>query len=193
MYLKEQYKSELQNYTVHITHEFDLSVLSRGIYIVITEAKRIPPHIGMLIDGKYSSLTVKGNEIEIQAGVIFKNIMLRKVPSLFIKIKDHPVFSFSYLNELLFECVTEHERVEAEGATCLTPVKNFFKEGYQVSSVGINFLFDLLPALKAAELIQGTAAYNVEEEIKGGQFSLPTYTFNEINERIRQVRIEVTR
>jgi hypothetical protein len=68
----------LQNYPVHITEEFGLTDLSKGIYLVITEAKRIPPHIGLMVNGKYSSLTVKGNEVEVQAGVLLKNIMLRK-------------------------------------------------------------------------------------------------------------------
>jgi hypothetical protein len=118
--------------------------------------------------------------------------MLRKIPSLFVGIKDHPVFSADYLNELLTECVTEHSRVEEDGATCLTPVKTFFREAFQVNGQEVNFLFDLLPLLQSAELLKGTGGCNLEAGV-GEMFYLPTYSFNEINERIRQVRLEFSK
>lgn len=171
---------------VHINKEFSPAELARGIYIVITEANRIPPHIGMMIDGKFSSLTVKGNETDVPAGVLVKNIMLRKIPSLFIRIADHPVFSRAYLHELLVSCVTEFRRVEAGGPTCLVPVKNFFKEAYHICPDEIHYLFHLLPTLEENGLISGTAAFH----IAGNKFELPFYSADEINERIAKVRME---
>ena len=37
--------------------------LQTGLYIVIINASKVPPHIGLIIDNKYHSLNIKGRDI----------------------------------------------------------------------------------------------------------------------------------
>lgn len=177
-------------YKIEISDDFTLSHLEKGIFIVISEIKKIPPHVGMIIDGHFSSLTVKGSEINISIGVFFKNIQLRKIPTLIIKISHHPVFSDSFLNELFVSCVTENKRVEAGGPTCLSPVKSFFNEAFHVSTENIEFVFDLVPLLEKNGLITGSAIYFFEKKKAQNYFTFSTYTKKEINSQIEKVRLD---
>ena len=42
------------------------SALNTGCYLCIWHANKIPPHIGILIDGSYFSLKVKGKDTKKQ-------------------------------------------------------------------------------------------------------------------------------
>ncbi|MBC7863844.1 MAG: hypothetical protein IAF38_12790 [Bacteroidia bacterium] len=177
-------------FSIKVDGEISLSDLRKGVFISVIDANKIPPHIGICINGNFSSLTIKGHELNVGAGVLLKNCSLRRIPALFIKIKDHPVFSYNYLDELLQSCIAEHKRVDVNGPTCLTPVKQFFKEGFHVDVNEIDFLFQLLPQLQKNELIVSCYSANITNETANGNYTLPVYTKNQIDERIEKVRLE---
>lgn len=158
--------------------------LQKGIYIVVLHATRIPPHIGLIIDKEYHSLTIKGQDCNTPLDALLRNITQRKIASLFIKINSHPVFSNSYLSEHFILNVKQFTRVDTGIATCLSPLKLFFDEVYNVSMEDVHFLYDLLPVLYSKELINSIDSLFIDEPI----FQLPYYTLTEINEEIKLVR-----
>lgn len=109
---------------------------------------RVPPHIGLLIDNVYHSLSIKGQELNVSGDALLKNISLRKIPSVFIEIKKHPVFSNLHLAEAFAEQVKQFDRVNATGNTCLSPVRLFFGEFYALDGAKIELVFDLLEQLE---------------------------------------------
>src|ERR1017187_4375714 len=92
-------------FPIPIKAEYKSDAIQRGVYLVLLNANLVPPHIGMLIDSHYHSLTIKGQEVAIKGSVLVKNISLRKIPTVFIKIKKHPVFSSHYLSDTFIEQV----------------------------------------------------------------------------------------
>src|ERR1043165_2533838 len=93
--------------------------LRKGLYIAVVHATRIPPHIGLIADGKYHSLSVKGQDINVPGDVFPRNTDLRKNPSVFIKIKAHSTFRDNYLGEHFITDVQQFRRVDVGVATCL--------------------------------------------------------------------------
>jgi hypothetical protein len=160
--------------------------LQKGIYIVIVHATRIPPHIGMIINGNYHSLSIKGQNINTPVSTLLKNSSLRKIPTVFIKIKPHPTFSDLYLNEHFITNVQQFKRVDTGIATCLSPLKLFFDEAYYLSMQNVNYLYELLPLLESKGLIESAGSMNVDEI----NYQLPVYTIKEINAGIAEVRKE---
>ena len=158
----------------------------KGLFIAIVHATRIPPHIGIVADEKYHSLSIKGQNLNIPAEALLKNISLRKIPALFIKIKPHSTFSDIYLSEHFITDVQKFNRVDADVATCLSPIKLFFEEVYNLSMKDVNYLYELLPVLEAEGLIEDAISMNIDEN----NYCLPVYTIKEINEGIKQVRKE---
>jgi len=169
---------------IYIDQSFYANAVKKGIYMVLLHANRVPPHIGIMIDNEYHSLTLKGQELNISGNVLLKNCGVRKIPTIFIKIKKHPVFSNQHLNECFIEQVKMFEKVNTEGNTCLSPIKLFFDEFYAIDKSKIGLIFDLLDALKENDFVTETCGMNLGE-MNGNIFYLQPY-----NEAELQLQIE---
>ncbi|HET8962749.1 MAG TPA: hypothetical protein VFM99_02545 [Chitinophagales bacterium] len=169
--------------------KFDEAELFNGVYIVVLHACRIPPHVGIIADKHYHSLTIKGQDYNVPIQALIRNIDQRKISSLFIKIKPHTTFSYSYLREHFILNVQQFPRVDRNTATCLSPIKLFFEEIYDVSMKDVHFLFELLPRLEAEKLIEHYSALFVDEQA----YQLPVYTQDQLDDEIEIARSEVQR
>jgi hypothetical protein len=167
--------------------EFNEAELSNGVYIVAMHATRIPPHIGLIIDKQYHSLSIKGQDFNTPVKALLKNIEQRKIPSLFIKIKSHTTFSHAYLKEHFILNIQQFPRVDKDVATCLSPIKLFFNEVYDVGMDDVDFLFHLLPKLQATELLEHTTTLFIDEK----KYQLPVYTKEELDTEIENARKEI--
>ena len=159
---------------IHILKEYKPADMTKGNYLVLLHADKIPPHIGLLIDNTFHSLTVKGQELNIKGNVLLKNISLRKICTVFIKIKKHPVFSNNHLNEAFIEQVKQFDKVNDDNNTCLSPIRLFFDEFYAIPQEQVKLVFDLLDALKKNDFIDTTCATN-HVALKENMFYLQTY------------------
>ncbi len=178
--------SEELNYQLKISKAFKEEDLLKGLFIVVVHATRIPPHIGIIADKAYQSLSVKGQNINTPVNVLLKNSSIRKIPTLFIKVKPHPTFSDIYMREHFITNVQLFKSVDVGVATCLTPIKLFFEEVYNVPMKDVNYLYELLPLLESQGLIDYATSMNVDEKT----YRLPVYTQKDINAGIEQVRKE---
>jgi hypothetical protein len=176
---------------IYINGSFYANAIKKGIYLVLQHANRIPPHIGIMIDNEYHSLNVKGQELNVSGTALLKNIGLRKIPTVFIKIKKHPVFSNQHLNESFVEQVKQFDRVNSEGNTCLSPIKLFFDEFYAIKKENVHLIFDLLDGLKENDFIDETCGMNLGET-KGNIFYLQPYNASDLQLRINS-ELEKTR
>jgi hypothetical protein len=167
-----------------IDKQFNSTDLLKGMYIVVIHATRIPPHIGLIADAKFHSLSIKGQDINTSVEALIKNSNQRKIPSLFIKIKPHNTFSELYLKEHFITNIQQFPKVDIAVATCLSPVKLFFEEVYNVAMDDINYLF--VPKLYSEGLIENISSLFVDEK----KYQLPVYTDIEINAGITQARNE---
>ncbi len=171
---------------LNIDSHFNEDSLSKGVYLVIIHALRIPPHIGIIAGGAYHSLTIKGQEINQSIAVLIKNTRIRKIPSVFLKVKPHDTFSTDYLKEHFITNVQQFPIVNIGVATCISPVKSFFEEAFGVSMADVNYIYELIPRLIERGLIENISALFVDENT----YCLPTYSAQEVNGRIEQVRTE---
>lgn len=169
-------------YTLFIDHAFDEAKLQEGVYLVILHAIRVPPHIGLIAGGHYYSLSIKGQELDVPVAALVRNVMLRKIPALFIRIgsgKDE-------LREEAVAAVRRFPKVEAGKSTCLSPVKLFFEKNYRMPAGDVKYIFELLPKLDAQGLTGAISSLHIAE----GAFQLPFYTMDEINVGIAKAEQE---
>ena len=169
---------------IHINKDYKPDELKKGIYLVLLNANHLPPHIGLLIDSVYHSLTIKGQELNINGGVLLKNISLRKIATVFIKLKKHPVFSNQFLNETFIEQVKLFDRVNEVENTCMSPIRLFFDEFYALPKENIKLIFDLLRGLKENDFIDETYGANLGE-LKENIFYLHTYNEKDLKKQIK--------
>jgi hypothetical protein len=160
--------------------------LLRDAWLVILHTKRIPPHVGILTNGNYNSLTIKGHELNISVEALLKTISQRKIESVFVKLLPHPVFSAYYQLEVFQEMIKQFPMVKQNEATCLSPVKLFLEEFYALTIDKSELLFQLVNRLSENNYIKQVSAINIALPENG--FELPLYTPSHLQKRIQQER-----
>lgn len=175
-------------YTIPVSTAFDEKDLGKNTWLVILHASRIPPHVGMLIDGNYNSLTIKGHELNVGIGVLIKTIQQKKIEALFVQLKKHPVFSTGYQLDVCQLYIRQFTQVKQHEASCLSPVKLFLQEFYALCLNENELLYELTERLKQNNYISFAAGLNVEGKLEQDQFSLPMYTHEELQKVIQSER-----
>lgn len=173
-------------YSISIQHDFNESLLNKGTWLVILHACRIPPHIGVIIDGNYNSLTIKGQELNISSLALVKTIQQKKIETLFIQLKYHPVFSTDYQKEICQYFIKQYKEVKQFESTCLNPVKQFLQEFYALPVLKQELMFELIERLKQNEYIDKTFGVNLSHV---DEFYLPVYTQAELQDVITKERL----
>jgi hypothetical protein len=164
--------------------------LEKGVFLVVLHAGRIPPHIGLVADGLYHSLSIKGRDLNVPLEVLTKSVLQRKIPSLFIQIKTGSELLPEVLGAAFQTDVQRYHRVDIGVATCLSPLKHFFARTWKLDLTQVNYLYQLLPLLEKQELLGCSYGWNMEALLQEGSFRLPYYTMTEINKGITGVRTE---
>lgn len=173
-------------YTLTVSTDFDEKLLMRNSWLMILHASRIPPHVGMIINGAYSSLTIKGHELDIKAEVLLKTIAQKKIETLAIQLVKQPVFSLDFQKEVFEEYVRQFDKVEAHKASCLSPVKLFIQEFYALRYDPNELLFEITERLKQNSYIDKILGFNVNDKLTEGGLSLPLYSHQKLQEVIEQ-------
>jgi len=176
----------LISYQLKSTNIFSADELKKGVVLVLLHARRIPPHVGMIIDKTYQSLTIKGHELSVSLDALLRTINHKDKEVIFIKIKKHPTFSDEYLKEHFVSNILQFDKVEENGATCLHPIRLFFEEAYSLNTENVNYVFDLIEEINKNNMVDAVFFKNIQADI----IELPVYNQRDINEGICKATIE---
>jgi hypothetical protein len=165
----------------------DTLVLSKATWLVILHASRIPPHVGLMIDGNYNSLTIKERELNVGSEVLLKMIAQKKIEALFLKMVKHPVFSSGHQLSIFQEQLGQFTTVKQNEATCLSPLKLFFEEFYAVRNNKEQLFYDFVDELYQNDYIIQAVGLNIIHNLNNN-FTLPHYTNEELQQRIANER-----
>lgn len=174
-------------YKIKVSEANDAKKLTKNIWLVILHASRIPPHVGILVDGNYNSLTIKGHELNVSVEALIKTITQKKIESIFIQLPPHPVFSLDYIREISQLYIQQHTHVKHNEATCLSPIKLILQEFYAIPALDNELLFEVVERLHQNQYVNDVVALNVSE-IKNNEVSLPIYTNEELQRVIETER-----
>lgn len=165
----------------------DVSVLSKGTWLVILHASRIPPHVGLMIDGNYNSLTIKEREMNVKVEALLKTIANKRIESLFLKLVKHPVFSSDHQLSIFQEQLNQFSSVKPNEATCLSPLKLFFQEFYAVQNNVNQLFYDFADELFQNDYIMQAIGFNMINS-ENNTITLPHYTNEQLQQRIASER-----
>lgn len=161
------------------------SKLTKGFFIYLQNIDKVPPHLGIVLDGKNYSLSACGKAVGDSAEGLLRLIYRKKTKVLFFSINNEEGL---FTPKVITQILEKYTSISAENTSCLTPIKDFFSEAMDLNTEGLNFIFNLLPELYRKKLITEVQAFNMEGLIQEGSYAMRTYTFKEINERIRQLQ-----
>ena len=146
--------------------------LNSGFFLCIWHANKIPPHIGVIIDGSYFSLKVKGKDANIPVQDIVKLINRKGICSVFVKIDIN--FNKFYVEEVF----SRFQIAQESKASCLTPITEIFNV-----NESIHKLSELLNYFKGKNKIDQVFGLNLTSDFKG----ILSYGKEEIEARLKQL------
>lgn len=139
----------------------------------ILHADKIPPHIGISVDGLFFSLKVRGKDEFMPTEKLVSLINYRKISSVLIELK---------LNYEISDVVNQFKHFERAvdlSSSCLVPIKELIVPGKKIDR-----LKGLLEILKEKELINGVFGLNLAESYAG----IPYYTTEQIELRLEKLK-----
>ena len=174
------------SYNVNLQKGFKSEYLNKGCWIAVVNAERIPPHIGIIFNGRYCSLNIKGKEIDVEAAVLLRKTEILRIPAIFIKLIPHPVFSIDFLHEHFKLELQKYEKVTMEN-TCFTPVKAFMQENYLLKQEELGYLFELFPILYREQMIDKAFGLHIT---RGNEntFQFVPYTHKNIEDKLNEIQ-----
>jgi hypothetical protein len=150
----------------------DVTILSNGLFLCVLHANKIPPHIGLSINGLYYSLKAKGKDIALPVNEVFKVIERKKIATLFIGLT-------SEVSKLEIEKVfSEFDKAIAYQSSCLSPLKQLFK-----MDNGVQKLSDFLHEIEERQLINKVYGFCISSEYS----QIPDYDLKEIHDRLEKL------
>ncbi len=169
-------ETSIMAYTVEGIIPLEEDKLSKGTFLCLFGVDKIPPHLGVLKDGKYYSSSAKGNRVGEQKELILRRVKQSTIPSLFIEL------DLEGDNEKLQFAFEKYPKL-TKGQTCLMPIKEWlFSQG--VNCLEAAFVFELIPVLKQEGMIKGGNALYMDDLLQDGTFELKQYTKEDITNRI---------
>ena len=165
--------------------DFNQSELQNGVWLALLHVQRIPPHIGLMFNGNYNSITIKEHEYNISSELLIKTINQKKIKTVFVNLVKHPVFSLQHQLEIFQEQMKDFGSVEQNKITCTSPIKLFLKEFYGIHSDEKELFFNLFQKLNQNNFVNKSVGVNIE--LSNG-VELPFYTNEELNEKIKNER-----
>ena len=166
-------------YKIHITSEISLEKLQQGLFIFIFRASRIPPHIGVIANGKLFDITSIGPNIDLNVDDFYCTVLKRKTEVVFIELQ--PVVNSDVI---ISEKVKYYWKVTST-TSCLNPIKDFLNEIYQIDVAKARFIFELLPMLHEKNLIQNISEINLSNKLCNNRYDLVKYTEKDIEDCIK--------
>tara|TARA_B110000285_G_scaffold119772_1_gene135517 strand:- start:15 stop:533 length:519 start_codon:yes stop_codon:yes gene_type:complete len=146
--------------------------LNRGTFLCLFGTDKIPPHLGLVVDGKYYSTSAKGSRLGENVELILRRVNQSAIPTLFIKL---------IIAEDIQKLITAFESYPKlkEDQTCLLPIKDYINSiGEDVTSA--KFVFELIPILHNRKLILDSFSLYM----KASSFELKVYSKEDIVNRI---------
>ncbi len=146
--------------------------LNRGTFLCLFGTDKIPPHLGLVVDGKYYSTSAKGSRVGENAELILRRVNQSTIPTLFIKLD---IAEDTHKLAIAFE---NYPKLK-ESQTCLLPIIDYINSiGEDVTSA--NFVFELIPILHNRKLISDSFSLYMYDS----SFELKVYSEEDILNRI---------
>jgi hypothetical protein len=151
-------------------------------YLLILHADKQPVHLTLVVEKLFYSLTYKNCDTDLPIEKILKMIYIKKIPCLWIKLKQPSI----HLNsESASEIFKQFPPLQAK-QSCLDPIWQILQVHYKIPQ-GKPLVFGLLESLKDNQLIDQLASCYLPDS-EDGNFSMKRYDIDVVEDRIMKLQ-----
>lgn len=173
------------SFLIPITKNIKEINLEKGVFIFIHRASKIPPHIGLIVNGKLFEISTHGPEYNLSGSAMLQAAQKRGVELVLVELK--PTKQKPEELDLLITNLVKHYFKVSDHVSCLNPIKDFIQKIYQIEVKKADFIFELLPILYNKNLVKDTFQVNLTEQLLNNNFLIKKYTKQDINQSIAAV------
>jgi len=157
--------------------------LNKGLWLVLAGLKDVPPHIALISDAKYYSVSVRNVKAGEPVDKFLKAISRHSLPTLFVAIKAplHTEFKSGGLQEI-FESYTTLGNGEH---TCHWPIRDFFVKAFSHEFANVDLVFELLALAQHNNMLNDCKSIYVNKT--NSVVALPKYTAKHIRTKINSI------
>jgi hypothetical protein len=174
------------SYSLHATPLKTEAELNNGLWLVVAGINDIPPHIAILSEGKYYSLSVRKVDSGSSLSRFINTLRRKHIPALFIQLSTKNDASLC-----LEKTYTDLPLLSNTENTCLSPIKKFFAEYYYPDFASANYVFELLAMAEKKKLIIKCISLFCENT-NSNMITLPKYTMLQIRNKIDTLSAPIT-
>lgn len=177
-------------YFLEVSRLLSPEEVQSGLWLVMAGVDDIPPHIALINDGLYYSVSAKKVETGVPIANFFKAISRKSVPTLFVQIKESPHLGGVRGAVGAFQ---KYLTLGNGDHSCLWPVRDVFAEIFSKKYKNASLVFELLKMAQEDSLLLGCKALFAEQLSPpfkgrhGGAVRLPKYTHAQIREKINSI------
>ncbi len=162
----------MSNYPINKIESIDIEKLRKGIFLWAFHVDKIPPHVGISIDGFYFSMKVSDCDFKLEVETVYQAIQRKKIPSFVVPFKN--VGTLGELQDIF----REYGSKIREGESCMTPVLQFLGEKEEL------LLEELLTKLFQLEKMDVVFGLNLSIDYQ----RIPYYTFDQVQIHIQNLK-----
>jgi len=169
------------SYVLHASPIDSGAILNEGLWLTLIGTNEIPPHIGLINERKYYSLSVHKVDCGSPSERLINMLNRKNIPTLFAHIESRNNTGF-----FLEKFYKDLHLLGNNGNTCLSPIKQFFTQCYSADFYQINYVFELLALAEKKNLLKECKSLFCESTGRNN-VTLPKYTMLAINNKIRML------
>lgn len=180
----------MENFALENILPGDAADFSEGIYIILFEAGKIPPHLLLSVNGKVFSITASGRQMGSPLEKLLLFIKRKNIATVFVEVKKPEGLTAEITESITKEYFSNYERVIEGKVSCLFPVRDVMAELFGDEMQKANFIFELLPLLKKQNATGNVYELNMPHLVINGRFELLTYTQDQLKEALQAANEE---
>lgn len=150
------------------------TLISKGVYMCVLHANKIPPHLGLVINGFFYSSKATGKDERVPINHLIQIINRRMAATLFFELDPILVSEAEIAKHF-----KELPAVIGANETCLTPIKKLINAPESIAHIG-----DLMKYLEQSNFILARLALHLPKNFLG----IPFYTIDDITKRIESLK-----
>ncbi len=166
-----------ETYSISMTTTISEEKLQNGLFIFMYRASRIPPHLGIITNGKLYDISTVGPNIGLSVVDFYKTVLKRKTETVFIELEKP---NSNILQSIIEAQVKKYWKVTKE-VSCLSPIRDFIEEVYNLGEAQqASFIFEFLPILEEQNIIKSISELNIYNILINNTLELKKYTEKDI-------------
>lgn len=147
----------MSTYTLPLTAQLPTyETLQEGLYLLLVNCHKTPPHLAMVLNGTLYEYTVKPTKHALTYAQWSARYTKLKTPVLAIKLN-----SLGYsVDELQTQLITAFNFTNQQPTSCLMPINKAIQAIYNINTQECYVVFDLLAKLQFSDVITHTLLCN---------------------------------